>query len=93
MGCAQTRPIASLPAPKPLRYEEYEVRIDAAADEPVIWAHDRGLVQPVPAVVKTLVERSTYGSLRGAVQGPLMRYLIAKREAAASGGAGAAPPT
>jgi hypothetical protein len=83
--------IAGLPAPKPLRYEEYEQHVDAAADEPVIWAHDQGLVQPVPAIVKTLVERSTYGSLRSAVQGRVMRYVIAKREAAASGGAGATP--
>jgi hypothetical protein len=74
--------MAGVPAPTVLRYDEYDVRLDGAEHEPVIWAHDRGLVQPMPAIVKTLVERSTYGPLRNAVEGRLARYFIAKRTAA-----------
>jgi hypothetical protein len=69
------------PMPTLLRWEDYEEPIHGHEYEPVIWAHDRALVQPVAALVRTLTERSTYGSLRPAVAGGLARYLIAKREA------------
>jgi hypothetical protein len=71
--------------PKPLRYDEYEERIAGHEHEPVLWAHDGALVQPVAAVVKTLMERSTQGSLRVAVEGRLYPYVVAKRKAASSG--------
>jgi hypothetical protein len=69
------------PAPAVLRWEEYEEAIAGHEHEPVIWAHDRALISPVAALVRTLTERSTYGSLRTAVDGRLSRYVIAKREA------------
>jgi hypothetical protein len=67
------------PLPTLLRWEEYEEPIDGHEHQPVIWAHDRALVSPVAALVRTLTERSTYGTLRTAVEGRLARFLIAKR--------------
>ena len=52
----------------------------------MIWAHDGALVQPVASVVRSLSERSTYGTLRDAVEGKLAPYLVAKRKSAAAGG-------
>jgi hypothetical protein len=69
------------PPPAVLRWEEYEERIDGHEHEPVIWAHDRVPVHPVAFLVRTLMERSTYGSLRTAVDGGLARYRNQKREA------------
>jgi len=69
------------PMPAVLRWEEYEEPIRGHEHEPVIWAHDRVPVHPVAFLVRTLIERSTYGSLRTAVDGGLARYLIRKREA------------
>jgi hypothetical protein len=63
------------PSPTLLRWEAYEERIDGHEHEPVIWAHDGASIQPVAALVRTLSERSTYGTLRTAVEGGLARYL------------------
>ena len=76
----------SASSPKILGYEEYEEPIHGHEHEPVIWAHDGALVQPVASVVRSLSERSTYGTLRTAVEGKLHRYLVAKRKAAGAGG-------
>jgi hypothetical protein len=76
---------STTPLPTLLRWEEYEEPIDGHEYEPVIWAHDRVPVHPVAFLVRTLMERSTYGTLRTAVDGGLARYLIKKREAAATG--------
>jgi hypothetical protein len=76
---------STTPPLMPLRWEEYEEPIDGHEHEPVIRAHDGALVQPVASLVRTLTERSTYGSLRVAVEGGLARYLIAKRKAGSPG--------
>jgi hypothetical protein len=69
------------PAPKPAGFVEYEEPVRGHEHEPVVWAHDGALIQPVASVVRSLSERSTYGTLRVAVEGHLARYLIAKRKA------------
>ncbi len=72
---------STTPLPTLLRWEDYEEPIRGHEHEPVIWAHDRVPVHPVAFLVRTLMERSTYGSLRTAVDGGLARYLIQKRKA------------
>jgi hypothetical protein len=79
------------PLPRQVGWEEYEERVDGHEHEPVIWAHDGALIQPVAALVRTLSERSTYGSLRTAVEGGLARYLIEKRKAGSPTGPAAGP--
>jgi hypothetical protein len=76
---------STTPPLMPLRWDEYEEPIDGHEHEPVIRAHDGGLVSPVASLVRTLSERSTYGSLRTAVEGKLARYLNAKRKAGSTG--------
>jgi hypothetical protein len=76
--------VASVPEPKPIRYREYDEPVAGHEHEPVIWERDGRTLHPVASVVKTLTERSTYGSLRVAVEGHLARYLSAKRKAAAA---------
>ncbi len=75
-----------LPAPKPIRYEEVDEPVPGHEHEPILWACDRRTVHPVASVIRSLSERSTYGTLRAAVEGHLAPYLIAKRKAAARGG-------
>jgi hypothetical protein len=72
--------------PKPIRYDEIDEPVPGREHEPIIVAHDGALVQPVPAVVKALVEPTTYGTLRAAVEGRLAAYLVAKRKGAARDG-------
>jgi hypothetical protein len=71
--------------PKPIGYSEHDEPVDGHEYEPVIRAHDGGPVFPVASVIRSLSERSTYGTLRAAVEGHLARYLIAKRKAASAG--------
>jgi hypothetical protein len=78
--------LTSTPAPRPTGFVECDQRIYGHEHEPVIRAHDGALVQPVASVVRTFMERSTYGTLRAAVEGHLAPYLIAKRKAAAATG-------
>jgi hypothetical protein len=80
-----TQAALGMPAPQPIRDQEYDAPIRGHEHEPVIWACDGRWVQPVAAVVRSLSERSTYGSLRTAVEGRLAGYLIEKRKAASPG--------
>jgi hypothetical protein len=74
-----------LPMPKPIRYREVDEPVEGAAHEPIIWERDGRTIHPVVSVIRSLSERSTYGSLRVAVEGGLARYLIAKRKASSPG--------
>jgi hypothetical protein len=76
----------SMPELKPIRYKEYDEPVRGHEHEPVLWAHDGALVQPVASVVRSLLERSTYGTLRDAVEGKLAGCLAAKRKATSGGG-------
>jgi hypothetical protein len=78
--------IPNVPEPKPVRYREVDEPVEGHEYEPIIWACDRRTVHPVASVIRSLSERSTYGTLRVAVEGHLAPYLIAKRKAAAAGG-------
>jgi hypothetical protein len=75
----------SVREPKPIRYEEYDEPVEGHEHEPILWACDGRPVHPVASVIRSLSERSTYGSLRTAVEGYLAHYLDAKRKAASSG--------
>jgi hypothetical protein len=76
----------SVPEPKPIRYQQYDEPVDGHEHEPILWPCHGPPVHPVVDVVRSLSERSTYGSLRTAVEGRLAHYLNAKRKAAAAGG-------
>jgi hypothetical protein len=76
---------ARLREPKPIRFDEYEVRVPDYENEPVIRARDGRLYQPVAAVITELVEQGARGSLRTAVAGRLYIYLSAQAKAGSPG--------